>query len=196
MKRRLRAAVICGWAPLLVGIVIFLAWLITGASWLMFAGLMTIYAGMCAIGVGTILLATHVWLSWRQREIARRRLIIQTIAVLALFAVNFLAAGGAVAGALAIDSRYTVSVTNQSAVPLQSVRAEGGGVAVDLGDVPPGETVTQSFWIVHDGQLALSGRYGSKEVHAIIDGYVTNGVGGDVTVSLDTNGDVSVSERR
>ncbi len=194
MKNLLRLAVLCGVLPLVAGIGIFVAWVITEASWLTMAGLLTINVGVYAVVVGLVLLIVYMSWAWQGGQIPRRRLVGQTLAVVALFAANFVAAGGAVMGAQVISSRYTVVVTNQSNAPLQSARIEGGGVAVEFGDIPPGATVSESFWIKHDGQLTLSGRHGSNDVHAVIADYVTNGQGDYLDVTVDPNGNIIAPE--
>ena len=141
MKASLKVALFLGVAPLVTGMVIFAAWVLSRAEWLMAAGVITIYVGMCAVAVGAVCLAVYLWQSWRSKAIARRRLVCQAIAVLGLFLANFLAAGGAAFAAIVIDTRYTVSVTNQTNVPLESARIEGGGVDVPLGIIAPGATV-------------------------------------------------------
>ena len=195
MKKLLRLTVLCGVVPLVVGIAIFVAWALTGAQWLILAGLLTLKAGACSIIVGTVLLIIYVASSWQRPGISRRRLVGQGLAVLGLYGVSVVVAAGAAIGGVMLISRYTVVVANQSHTPLQSVRIEGGGVGVDLGDVPPGGTVRESFWIEHDGELVLTGRHGPNDVTAIVDGYVTNGIGAHREVVLDADGVITVSER-
>ena len=196
MKASLKVALFLGVAPLVTGMVIFAAWVLSRAEWLMAAGVITIYVGMCAVAVGAVCLAVYLWQSWRSKAIARRRLVCQAIAVLGLFLANFLAAGGAAFAAIVIDTRYTVSVTNQTNVPLESARIEGGGVDIPLGIIAPGATVKRSFRIEHDGKLVLKGAQGTKILEATIDGYVTNSLGGDKIVIIESNGTVNTKDRR
>jgi len=195
MKTSLKAALFFGVAPLVTGIGIFLAWVLSRADWLMAAGVVTIYVGMCSVAVGAGCLGFYLRRSWRSQAVPRRRLVWQTVAVLALFLVNFVAAGAAVLGAMVIESKYTVAVTNQSAEPFRSARIEGGGVAIELGVIAPGKTIKRSFWIEQDGELVLRAKQGTAELEATIDGYVTNSLGGNKVVVLEADGTVNVRDR-
>ncbi len=115
--------------------------------------------------------------------------------MLALYLANFAVAGGAVFGAIMIETRYTVSITNHSDLPLESAQVAGGGVRLAFGDVPPGAAVKRSFWIEHDGILILTGIHGTEKVEATVDEYVTNNLGADKVVVLEANGTVSTRDR-
>jgi len=196
MKTSLKAALVLGAAPLVIGLAIFALWVLTRAEWLMGAGVVTIYGGIAVIVGAAVCLVTYVWRSWRSRSVARGRLVWQTIGVLALFLANFVAAGGAVFGAVMIEARYTVAVSNQSDVPLGSTRVEGGGVSIEFGTIAPGATIKRSFWIEHDGELILNGMHGSSKIEASVDGYVTNNMGGDKLVVVEAGGTINVKDRR
>jgi len=195
MKRFLQAALFCGAAPLVVGIAIFVAWIFTRAGWLMVAGVFTIYAGLCSVGIGAICLVVYVWRSWRSGEIKHRSLVWQAVGTAALLLANFPAGVSVVMGAILIETRYTVTLTNQSDVPLKSAEVCGGGVDVRFGDVAPGATVVRSFWIKADGELVLTAIHGSNKVETTVEGYVTNGMGGDKIVVLDANGSVNIKDK-
>jgi hypothetical protein len=196
MKASLKAAIACGAAPLLTGVAIFIAWVATRADWLMAAGVIVLFAGVSAVACGVVCLAWYVWGAWRSQSVPDGRLACQTIAVLGLFLTNFLAARAAVWGGLAIHTRYTVSITNRSAVPLESARVEDGGVSISLGTIQPGATVKRGFWVEQEGELFLRGTQGGETVEAVIDGYVAPNLGGDATVGLEADGTVSVEHRR
>ena len=159
------------------------------------AGVVAIYAGACCVAAGAVCLAVYLWRSWRADAAPRRRLVWQALGMLALFLGNFAVAGGAVFGAIMIEARYTVSITNQSNVPLESAQVAGGGARAAFGDVLPGATVKRSFWIEHDGELILTGIHGTEKVDATVDEYVTNNRGGDKVVVLEMNGTVSTRDR-
>jgi len=196
MRTSLKCALVFGVAPLASGIAIFLAWVLSRADWLMMAGIITIYVGVCSVAVGAVCLAIYLWKSWRSRTVLRRRLLWHAIAILALYAANFVGASAAVAGVFFLESRYTVSVVNESNIPLQAAKLEGGGVEVSLGDMPSGVTVKRSFFIEHDGELVLTGIHGTRRIEATVDGYVTNSLGGDKIVVLSGIGVVNTSDRQ
>lgn len=196
MKALLKAAWVAGAAPLVVGSAIFIAWLFLRADILMPAGVIVIYAGLCSIAVGVICLAIYLWKSWRSQVVPRRRLILQAASLTGLFLANFIAAGGFVYGAIMIESRYNLSITNHGDKPLQAVRINGGGVNVELGDIASGETVKHAFWIEHDGELLLTAKQGGEKIEAVVDGYVTNSMGSDIRVTVDASGKVIAEDKR
>lgn len=201
MQRTLKAAIVLGAAPLLTGIAIFLAWLVIRVYWahgafaLMFAGVLLPHLGVLCLAAGAVCLGIWIWRA-RRAGAPRQFIVRHTAAVLALFASNFIAAGGAFVGAIYITTRYTVSVTNASHATLHDVRVHGGGVDEDLGNIAPGETARCAFWIDHDGQLVLTARQGPERVEADVDSYVTHNIGGDATVTVSDGGAVEVHHRR
>ena len=52
MNRALRVAVICGAIPLILGVTIFLTWLVFRWNWLELAGFILLYVGFAAFVVG------------------------------------------------------------------------------------------------------------------------------------------------
>lgn len=192
MNPLLRVAWISGSVPILVGTAIFILWLIFRTENLMAAGLFTIFAGLFCVVVGLVCLASYVWSNWHSPVIPRRRLKWQAAAMIALFIANFLAAGGYVSGAIKIQTRYSLSITNQGKEILRGARVDGGGIGVQYGDIAPGQTVQRGFWIEQDGSLVLTATQGGKKVEATVDGYVTASMGGDTDVKVDGAGEVLV----
>src|SRR5437773_2930664 len=110
MNRAYRVAVICGALPLVVGVSIFLLWLITGWDWLMMAGIFTLYGGVAIFVIGAVALARFCWLACRTPEQPRRRLWPSTLGCATLLLSNFAVAGGFTATVIVIETRYTVIV--------------------------------------------------------------------------------------
>jgi hypothetical protein len=196
MNRAFRVALFCGALPLLVGISIFLLWLITRWDWLMMAGIFTLYGGVAIFFVGAIALARFCWLAFRTPELPRRRLWLSILGCAALLLSNFAVAGGITASVIAIETRYTVVVHNTSQQPLSGVRVFGGGCEADFGTIPPDSIVRRSFWIQHDGVLEFRAVRGTTTHTKTIDSYVTNSMGGHTTVTINPEGTISVSHKR
>lgn len=193
MNRAYRVALICGALPLLVGVLIFLVWLITRWDWLMMAGIFTLYGGVAVFFIGAIALVRFFWLAVRTPELPRRGLWLSTLGCAALLLSNFAVAGGITASVIAIETRYTVVVHNTSRQPLSGVRVFGGGCEADFGTIPPGGIVRRSFWIQHDGELEFRAVSGATTHSESIDGYVTNSMGGYTTVTINPDDTISVS---
>ena len=191
----LRTAWAAGTVPILVGTAIFIMWLIFRTNELMFAGVVTIYAGLCSVFFGVICLAIHLRRNWLSSEVPGHRLAWQAIAVIGLFLANFVAAGCFVFGAALIETRYHLSITNQSNETLQAAHVEGGGVSILFGDIVPGQTVKRAFWIDGEGELVLTATLGERKVVAVVDGYVTDCMGNDAKVTVEASGEVLTQDR-
>ncbi len=192
MKAAYRVALWCGALPLVVGVSIFVLWVITRWDSLMLAGIFTLFGGLAFFAAGAIALSRFCWLGLRAPDLPRRRLWLRTIACGALLLSNFPVAGGIVVAADVIETCYTVVVRNGSASPLDDVRVVGGGCDVSFGSIPPGDAVRRHFWIQCDGHLEL--RAVGLPDHAIR-GYVTNGQGCHTIVTVHPDGAVSAIDR-
>jgi hypothetical protein len=196
MSRTYRIATICGATPLLVGVVIFLLWLVTRWDWLMAAGMFTIYGGVAMLLFGAIALVRFCWLALGTPDFPRRRLWVSAVWCAALLLSNFPVAAAIVVGAVSIETRYVVTVHNSSSRPLTDVRVSGGGCEVDFGTVAPGVTVRRSFWVRCDGTLVFHAASGFTRYNETIDGYVTNGMGGNASVTVGPEGTISVADKK
>ena len=194
MNRTYRIALICGATPLFIGVSIFLLWLVTRWNWLMMAGLYTIYGGVPIFLIGVVALTRFCWLASRTPDLPRRRLRISVICCAGLLLSNFPVAAAIVVGAVMIDTRYIVTVHNASSQPLDDVRVSGGGCEVDFGTISPGATLRRSFWVQCDGELDFCASSGSVRYNKTIDGYVTNGMGGNTSVIVGPQGTISVAD--
>jgi hypothetical protein len=195
-EHALLAARLCALLPLGGGAAIFLLWLFLRDDVWQMAGFFTLLAGcgLFLLGAGSLLAYVSL-MAWAER-VDRRRVIWQTIGTAALLLVNFPVAAGILTAVEAIESRYTVTVTNESDIPLQAARLQGGGIDIDLGDIAPGASVRRGFWIEADGELRLVSRLGSREFSESVDGYVTGGIGADMAVTVRPDGTVAVTDLR
>lgn len=192
MNNWLKAAAWLGIVPLVSGIGVFIAWVLSGADWLMEAGIITIDGGVAAVALGFVCLCVYLW---KQSAVPWGRRAWRAAAVLGLYLVNVVAAGGAVYGATLILSLYTVSIANHSPIALESARIEGGGLNVDVGTIRPGDSAKRRFWIKQEGELTLVGMHGTKPIRSTIDGYAS-GIGGNTAVAIQPDGTVTVIDRR
>jgi hypothetical protein len=192
MNRWYRIALISGTLPLLVGVSIFTVWIFTRWDWLIGAGILTLYGGVVIFCVGAVALARFSWLAFGIPELPRRRLWIATVACAALLLSNFVVAGCIIPTVMLIEARYTVIIHNASEQPLSGVRVFGGGCEIEYGTIPPDGVARRSFWIQHDGELQFRARSGSMTYIHTIDGYVTNNMGGKVTITVNADNTISV----
>jgi hypothetical protein len=195
MNRAYRAALACGAVPLVVGIGVFLIWLATRSYWLILPGMGTVYLGCAAFVGGVVMLRRFYRLASQTQAFPRRRLRLSVLACAALLMLNFPVAAGIMVAVTAIQTCYVVVVHNASRQPLENVVTSGGGCEELLGHIPPGGTVRKWLWIQRDGSLEFRAVSGTSTHEAPIDGYVTNGLGGNVTVTVDSDGSIIVDHR-
>lgn len=195
MDRAYRLALFCGATPLLVGLSIFFLWLFTHWQWLMIAGILTLAAGPVMFVFGLLNLAHFVGLARREPNLAPRRLRPAMFCSGSLLLANLPAAAGILAAVIAIETAYTVTVHNASGRPLEDVQVRGGGCDVFFGSIPPGGMARRSFWIRDDGELAFHATGGPVTYSvANISGYVTNGQGGQRTVTVNPDRSIIVTD--
>jgi hypothetical protein len=192
MSRSYRIALFCCLFPLVVGVSIFVLWLITHWPWLMIAGMVTICGGVGFFVVGMFALAWFCRHEFRTPQMPRRRFWVATIACAGLLLSNFPIALGIIVAVYALETRYTVVVYNTSQRPLENVSVVGGGCDCSLGTIPPGSNASGSVWPKHDGQLELHTVSGTTTHSEIIEGYVTNNMGGQAVVTFNPDGTISV----
>lgn len=182
-----------GLLPLLIGVSLFVLWIVTRRDWLMVGGFVTLYGGLVSFFIGAIALARYCWAASRLVDPPRRRWVPSALACAALLLSNLPVAGGIVAAVIAISTCYSVVVHNASQQAISDVRVYGGGCEANLGTIPPGGLARRLFWIQRDGELAFRAVSSSTTHHMIIDGYVTNGMGGRTEVVVEPNGSITVS---
>lgn len=187
MLQRLRW---CTVPPLALGLGTYLAWRIGGDdAWMLFGwGVLALGALASVLGLGVLARAPRFGrgaLSPRaQRQIRwHRRLLVGNWVVAILLVLS----------ALRGMSEFRVQLHNDAATPWTDVVLRGGGVDVVVGTVPPGRTVAQSLWFLADGRLELLAA--GQQEPLVLDGYVTNGMGGAVVVRRGADASLSLTTR-
>jgi hypothetical protein len=195
MNRAYRNAVICGAVPLIVGVSVFLLWLVTRWDQLMMAGVATLYAGSFMLLVGVLELARYGWLGLKTPEFPHRKLRRTALGAAALLLLNPPVAAGLVYTAVFIETLYTVVVDNQTQRPLTGVRIFGSGNCDEsIGTIAPGGKARRSFQIECEGALNFNATGGSTIYTGIIDGYVTSNMGGHTVVTVNADGTLTFDQ--
>jgi len=188
VKGAYRVALFCGAVPLLLGTSVFALWLVTRAEWLMAVGAFVLFGGLACFGVGVLALARFCWVGLRGGDPPPRFWATTTLCAVVLLS-NFPAAGLILRKVIAIETRYTVVVRNETAEPLVGVHVTGGGrVYAAFGEVAPGKSVTRAFRILDNGPLEIH----SEGATSTIDGYVTRDESTFAMVTFGPDGTVSV----
>ncbi len=183
MKLLYGISLFCGLTPLTAGISIYVLWLLTGRDEFVVAGVYTIYVGVALVAVGSICLVVYLFKvkrldQWRKPAIKRAAIGASVLLVnLPVCLVIVLLAFSDV-------TEFTVVVENESAATISRFALEGPGVNEHWTDVGPGESREAAMHFSHDGTLTYRARINSLPHQGVVAGYVTNGMGGRVLVTL------------
>jgi len=188
-----RAALICGLAPLAIGIAIFLLWCVVDWTWLMFVGAFTICGGIVSVLVGSGCLIAYAVKSWNTQPKSRVgvRVAIASTALLA----NFPAALALIVAAMYLALQIQVTVVNHGPAIEQFV-VSGGCTETDFGSIPSGTTRVKKIRIECDGNLEFHARRAGQELGGIIERYVTPNDWEYDQITFSPNGDWSLQNLR
>lgn len=168
-----RIAKYCAVIPMIVGISIFVLWLLTRWDEWMMLGAFTLIGGLALLIVGFLALGAYYWIASRSPGIPRQQIKPTMFKVIGLLFSNFLVAGGIIAAVLFLGCRYTVVIHNTTQQSLDDVRVFGAGANFTFESIPPGATAQQSICIKQDGLLMLETVINSTKHTNNISGYVT-----------------------
>jgi len=173
MHRLYKASLILGGAPLIAGTAIFVLWLVTRADVLMVAGLYVIYAGIgCGIlGIGCLVGYLH---SARAAITVRRNALVAG----GLLVLNVPVCMAIIFAVIAIETRYVVTLTNESDVTIDHIALQGPEAHHVWTDVPAGTSVSQGLYFSGPGTLTFEGQVAHEQHTGHLSGYVTRGLGG------------------
>jgi hypothetical protein len=192
VSQHYRNALHCwGW-PLVLGIATALLWWATAWDWLMLAGMLVFYMGIGCCCYGYACLFQYWQEETKQPNASRKRIRMAALGGIILLSSNFVVAFGVMACVAATRSCFVVEVSNASHQMLTDVKASGGGCEIAFGEIVPGGSAKRRFWIQTDGQLLLKGMMANAPFQIVIEGYVTNGIGGSKTVAFREDGTIAV----
>ncbi|WZO98853.1 hypothetical protein EP7_000444 [Isosphaeraceae bacterium EP7] len=193
MNRAYRVALFCGALPLLVGVAIFLLWIVTRWPLLLGPlGILALLGGVAMFPVVAIALARSCWQDFSNPDVPRRRLWLSTLGAGGLLLSNVLVVGVLFVGVIAVHTVYSVVISNASRHRLDEVHVSGGGCEIEFGSISPGNSVRRTFWIQHDGTLILRAARGGAVSAKTISGYVTHNQGGHTLVTVNPDGSFTV----
>lgn len=183
------------WAvPLGAGLATFATWRLTRWDGLEFVGVCIIIAGTIGVVVGMASLGAYVWLARRAQHWSGP-VRVKAVVVGVLLLLNFPIAGLVVHAASAMAASYYVTVDNATAQPLDDAAVFVGTFAVDLGRIPPAGKARHCCESLPEGALQFRAHQGTKVYEAMVDGYVTPGIGGDASITVHSDGTVTVAQR-
>ncbi len=185
MKRLYKISLICGVAPLVIGVIIFLAWYFTLWDKLLLLGIFTIYGAFTMVIIGIICLAIYLLRQFRINHSFSRNIIKQGLFSGSILFANFPVAVIIVILVIKIATTFTVVVTNKSGAIIDNFVLTGPGVNINMGQIVPNENAKHSFHVAHDGVLKFKARQKDNEIEGIVESYVTSGMGGKKLIIVD-----------
>lgn len=175
--------------PILVGVVLYAIWRLTGSDRVITAGLYTLTGGAALVLLSLVIAVVLAKVAWRSAG--------RPLAVLCgLAALNVVVAFGLGSSVLNAKTAYRVTVHNASSQALHEVRVVGGGLDESLGTIAPGETVKRSLWFEGESSLELRLFQGTRYETATIEGYVCTNLGGQADVTVGPAGKIGVAPPR
>jgi hypothetical protein len=159
-------ALVCGLAPLVIGVSIFLLWLVTRWDWLAIAGLLTIAGGLLSETIGLGCLITFAIWSWKSPDrppIGRRVLI-----ALASFWINFPVLFAIFFAVEYFDSTPHLKISNQGPT-IDRFFLSGACADAAFGPIPTGATVERPLSVRRDGDFAFKGVHGDSPIGGVVE---------------------------
>lgn len=184
MNRSYLFALLCWAIPLLAGIIVLIGWYFGGVQGWWQLGYFVIGVGSVLFVLGVIALALSIRKDRSTPNVSRRRLRTSSLLCAGLLLSNFPVALAMTGVVIRSEMRYTVVVQNDSALQLEDVQIFGGGIHSASLTVRPEGHARFDVWPSADGALKLRARSTSNDYEVVVDGYVTNMMGGDATVTF------------
>ena len=194
MKRLYQISLICGAAPLAIGVIIFLAWYFTRLNKLLLLGIFTIYGGLATVIIGIICLTVYLVLQFRINHSFSRNIVKQGLFSGSILFANFPVTAIIVILVIKIATTFTVVIANKSGSIIDNFVLTGPGVNIDMGPIAPNENAKHSFNVAHDGVLKFKAGQKNNETEGIVEDYVTSGIGGKKLVIIDSEKKFTVKD--
>ena len=189
----IRMASIFAAAPLVLGVLTLVLYLLTDAHLFTIAGLFVVLLGLGSVLIAGLLVVIYWWSARRCERSVRQAVRRRSILVLFLIATNFPAAFvcSQIGFSRMMSHRFTI--LNDGREPIRSFVLIGPGVRSDVGPIAPGDTVHARFRTTSDGPLTfeLTAHDGSQ-TSGTLDEYVSN-VGAERRAVTINGTDVTVS---
>ncbi len=174
-------AIVCGLTPIILGSVIFAAWLIDDLDSLEMIGLGVIYVGVLLFTVGTIALV--IFTTYASRAgIAHRR---STAIALIILVANFPLCVAFVSLAFAIESAHLVTIENGADVEIKALALGGpSGRSFEVGFVAPGQVRNTCPDFTGEGAVIYSFTIDGETREAVLIGYLAAPLGSRATLRV------------
>jgi len=165
--------------PLVLGVSIFILWLLTKWGILTLAGIFTIEGGLVCVVIGIILLIIY--------NIVRKKsglsvALKQNLIVMSIVALNFIVGIFIIYLFLSMVTQYVLVIDNQSTAPIEQIKVYGtGGSSPDYFTIPilkSVQRIRRKIYFRHEGSLEFTAKRKNKLTQGVIECYVTINNGG------------------
>jgi len=183
-----RASLLCGFAPLITGITIFVSWLITRVYWLEIAGIFIIIAGLVLFILGLLFLGAYYFKGKSNNSVSFKRVATS----LAILVLNFPVAMFAVTTAINIMSTYSIMVKNNTPQVISDFTLIAKNKQYEFPVIKPQETITKDINFKHEGSVNYRFTFENEVQNGVMFGYVAAGLGQKTVRLISSDGNVNI----
>jgi hypothetical protein len=184
-----KLALASGLAPLIAGVGIFAAWLVTRADWFMGAGIYNLMAGLVLFFCGLVFLLVHCLV---ERKSGKRFPQKQTLIGLAILLLNFPTSALIIYSVEYIVSTSSVTVVNNSSFAVTDMVLNAGLRTHPFPPIAADQEVTESFRFKYEGAIAYKLSVDGSIKSGIMFGYVSDGMGESATLVIKSDGAIQI----
>jgi hypothetical protein len=184
-----KLAMASGLAPLIAGVGIFAAWLVTRADWFMGAGIYNLMAGLVLFFCGLVFLLVY---GLGERKSGNSFPKKQTLIALAILLLNFPTAAVVIYAVKYIVSTSSVTVLNMSSFVVTDMVLNAGLRSHPFPPIASDQEVTESFRFKYEGAIVYKLSVDGSVKSGIIFGYVSDGMGESATLVIKSDGTIQI----
>jgi uncharacterized membrane protein len=184
-----KLALASGLAPLIAGVGIFAAWLVTRADWFMGAGIYNLMAGLVLFFCGLVFLLVYGQV---ERKSGKRFPQKQTVIGLAILLLNFPTSALIIYSVEYIVSTSSVTVVNNSSFAVTDMVLNAGLRSHPFPPIAADQEVTESFRFKYEGAIVYKLSVDGSVKSGIMFGYVSDGMGESATLVIKSDGTIQI----
>lgn len=171
---------------------LFLVWFAEPHDWMLYAGLLAVPGFLLFILLGFISVGAFV----RQSRRSNTPYIRRTLLAIVLLLMNFPAGAGLAYFALTIKTAYVIQILNNTNQAIETIKlTDPKGHEFVLAPVSPHEQIQQTLRFEGEGQVKYRLEIGGIVKTGILLGYITNNMGGQAHLTIETGGRIAINEK-
>jgi hypothetical protein len=187
-----KISLICGFTPLILGILIFFSWVVTEAPWLQLVGIINIIAGFCLFIVGIFCLGIYLY---KAKKIKVRGYFKRSLFSLLILLINYPVAASAIYTANYIMSTSTVIIENYSSFEITQFRLTEREDIYQIEPIRPKGKTEKKYHFKYEGSVYYTFLLNGKKYKGLMFGYVSSGIKITSVMVISENGEVNVNQK-